>query len=103
MELAAVLRATEGGVMVPVRVHPGARKNAVSGLHDGALKISLTSPPVEGKANAALTEFLAELFGVARREVVLLSGETSRSKRLLVRGVSVQHGIACLERVLQRT
>jgi uncharacterized protein (TIGR00251 family) len=54
------------GCTVSVRVHPGARRNAVSGVHDGAVKISLTTPPVDGRANEALIAFVAELVGIPR-------------------------------------
>ena len=53
---------------VSVRVHPGARRSAVSGIHDGAVKISLTTPPVDGRANEALIAFVAELLGFPRGE-----------------------------------
>ena len=56
-----------------------------AGIHAGALKVRLTSPPVDGKANAALIAFLAEAFGVAKRQVTLLKGETGRAKQLRIR------------------
>lgn len=70
-----------------VRVVPRASRDAIVGEHDGALKIALTAPPVEGEANAALVALLAKELGVAKRDVVLLRGEASRSKRVEVRGV----------------
>jgi uncharacterized protein (TIGR00251 family) len=76
------------GCTVSVRVHPGARKNAVSGVHDGAVKISLTTPPVDGRANEALIAFVAELLRVPRGRVDLVSGLTSRAKVLRVTGKS---------------
>ena len=56
-----------------------------AGIYAGALKVRLTSPPVDGKANAALVAFLAEAFGVAKRQVTLLKGETGRAKQLRIR------------------
>jgi uncharacterized protein len=76
------------GCTVSVRVHPGARRNAVSGVHDGAVKISLTTPPVDGRANEALIAFVAELLGLPKGRVSLVAGVTSRTKVLRVTGKS---------------
>jgi uncharacterized protein (TIGR00251 family) len=88
-----MIRASEGGVTLAVRVQPGAKKTAIVGVYgEGAeaqLKIAVQAPPVEGKANAALVEFLAELFGLPRNRVELHAGELSRSKIFLVRGVTL--------------
>jgi uncharacterized protein (TIGR00251 family) len=78
--------------MLAVRAQPGAKKTAFVGVYgegDGAqLKIAVHAPPIEGRANAALVEFLAETFGLAKHSVELVSGELSRSKVFLMRGVS---------------
>jgi len=88
-----VLRSVQGGVTLAVRAQPGAKKTAVVGVYgEGAaarLKIAVQAPPVEGRANSALVEFLADKFGVAKSHVELVSGELSRSKVFLVRGVSL--------------
>ena len=76
------------GCTVSVRVHPGARRNAVSGVHDGTVKISLTTPPVDGRANEALIAFVAELLGLPKGRVSLVAGVTSRTKVLRVTGKS---------------
>lgn len=76
-----------GLVRFEVRVVPRASRDAIVGEHDGALKVALTAPPVEGEANAALVALLAKKLGVAKRDVSLLRGEASRSKRIEVRGV----------------
>jgi len=68
-----------------VQVQPHASCDEFAGIHAGAFKIRLTSPPVDGKANAALIAFLAGAFGVARRQVILLRGETGRAKQLRIR------------------
>ncbi|AKF10171.1 Hypothetical protein DB32_007320 [Sandaracinus amylolyticus] len=67
---------------------PRSSRDAILGVHDGAMKVALTAPPVEGEANAALVALLAKKLGVAKRDVVLLRGETSRAKRVEVRGVA---------------
>jgi len=69
-------------------VHPGARRNAITGVHDGALKVSLTTPPTDGRANQALIAFIAEQLGIPRTRVTLLTGATSRSKTLHLAGLS---------------
>lgn len=71
--------------LLPIRLHPGARRNAITGEHDGALKIALTAPPVDGKANEALLRYLAEILGISQSKLELKSGFTSRSKTVLVR------------------
>jgi uncharacterized protein (TIGR00251 family) len=67
-------------LLLRVQVQPRARHEGFAGLHGDALKIRLTAPPVDGKANAALIEFLARSFGVAKSGVTLLQGETGRAK-----------------------
>ena len=78
------LRDTPEGCTVPVRVHPGARKNEITGVHDGALKISLTAQPTDGRANEALMAFLAKFIKVQRARITLVTGATNRTKTLHV-------------------
>jgi uncharacterized protein len=84
------------GCTLSVRVHPGARKNDVTGLHAGAVKISITTPPTDGRANEALIAFLAELLRVPRARVTILSGATNRSKLLRITGKSAAEVHAAL-------
>jgi hypothetical protein len=91
------LRETPDGCTLPVRVHPGARTNAVTGVHDGALKISLTTPPTDGRANDALIAFLAERLRIPRSRISLVSGATSRSKTLRIAGKSAAEVQAALD------
>ena len=88
-----MLRGVQGGVTLAVRAQPGAKRTAVVGIYgEGAsaqLKIAVQARPVEGRANSALIEFLADEFGVAKSHVELVSGELSRSKVFLIRGVSL--------------
>jgi len=69
-----------GALILELKVQPRARHNSVEGLHDGALKVRITAPPVDDKANDALCRWLAEDFGVVRAGVTVLRGATSRSK-----------------------
>jgi uncharacterized protein (TIGR00251 family) len=80
------LRDSAYGCVLAVRVHPGAKRDAVTGEHDGAVKISLTAPPTDGKANDALIAFLAAHLRVSRASITLLAGATSRSKTLRIEG-----------------
>ncbi|MBN9698511.1 MAG: YggU family protein [Zoogloea sp.] len=82
-------QADDGSVVLALHIQPGAKKTELAGLHGEALKIRLAAPPVDGKANAALLAFLAKACGVSKSAVELVSGETSRSKRVKVRGADM--------------
>ena len=75
------------GVTLRLHIQPGAKKTEVAGLHGEALKIRLAAPPVDGKANACLMAFLADQLDVAKASITLVSGDTSRAKRIRVCGV----------------
>ena len=81
------LAADGKGAILRLHIQPGAKQTEVVGLHGTALKIRLAAPPVDGKANACLIAFLAERLGIARAAVALLSGDSSRAKRVRVSGV----------------
>lgn len=79
--MAAWLREEDGGALVlTLHVQPGARRTEAAGVHGNALKIRLTAPAVDGKANAALLRFIADAFAVPLRNVGLIRGETARDK-----------------------
>jgi uncharacterized protein (TIGR00251 family) len=84
------------GCTLAIRVRPGARKNDVAGIHAGAVKISLTAPPVDGRANEALIEFVAELLRIPRARIAILSGAASRMKALRITGKSAAEVQAAL-------
>ena len=75
------------GARFAVKVHPRARKNAITGETGDALKVALTAPPVEGKANQACIEFFAKLLKVPRSSVSIASGQSSRNKVIEIAGV----------------
>jgi uncharacterized protein (TIGR00251 family) len=79
-----------GGVTFAVRVHPRAKKNGITGELGDALKVSLTAPPIDGKANQACIEFFAKLLEVPRSSVTIASGQTSRQKLIRVIGLSAE-------------
>lgn len=65
-------------------LQPKASRDEISGLHGDSVKIRISAPPIEGRANAALVKFLASAFGVARRDVTIISGELGRDKRVRI-------------------
>lgn len=77
-----------GTVRFGVLVAPRASREAVLGVHDGALKIALTAPPVDGAANDALIAFLARALGVPKRALRITAGQTSRRKKVEVEGIA---------------
>lgn len=77
---------TPDGIRLCVRVVPNSSKCSVAGVIDGALKIKLGVPPVEGKANEKCVNFLAKLLGVPKTGIKILSGDKSKNKVLLIKG-----------------
>jgi uncharacterized protein (TIGR00251 family) len=88
--------AATNGVTIKVYVAPRSSFNKVVGLHDGAVKVALTAPPVEGAANKALVDLLAKVLGVSKSAVSLVSGETSRNKVVRVAGIEASDAITKL-------
>ncbi len=89
------------GCILPVRAQPGARKTAFLGEHNGSLKVAITAPPDRGRANRALLEVLRETLGLKGSQIELLSGQTSREKRFLIRGVTMVELGARVEELLK--
>jgi len=83
------LRPHAQGIVLPVRAQPGARRAAITGAHGGMLKVSVTAAADKGKANQAIVELLCEALALSRAQIELLSGQTSRTKQILIRGVTV--------------
>jgi len=78
------------GVTLAIKVQPRARKNAVVGTLGDVLKVSLTAPPVDGKANEACIEFFAKLLKVPRSSVTIAAGQTSRNKVIRIVGLTAE-------------
>ena len=91
------LQPHDSGVVVPVRAKPAARKNAIDGVHDGAVRVFVTAAPEKGKANKAIADLLAKTLGFRKSDVRLLSGETSAQKKFLIKGASVDQVRGMLE------
>lgn len=81
-----VCRETPDGSVIRVKVKPNASREAIEGVADGMLSIRVTAPPVDDRANRAVTRLLADLLGLAPSRVEVLRGGTSRRKEILARG-----------------
>ncbi|HEX7157774.1 MAG TPA: DUF167 domain-containing protein [Edaphobacter sp.] len=95
-ETGEFVRDVADGCTVSVRVQPGAKRDAVVGLHGDAIKVALSAPPVDGKANEALIAFVAEKLGLPRARVSLVAGAANRSKVLRISGRSAAEVRAAL-------
>jgi uncharacterized protein (TIGR00251 family) len=84
------LTKSAAGITFAVKIHPRAKKNAITGTVGDALKLSLTAPPVGGKANAACIDFFAKLLKVSRSSVTIAAGHASRNKLIRVLGLSAE-------------
>jgi uncharacterized protein len=88
------------GVYLTVHARPGARHRGVVGIHGDALKVAVSASPVGGRANQAIVELLAETLGVSTGDVELVGGHSSRRKRVLVRGLTIEQARRRLSAVL---
>ena len=84
------IRESSTGVTFAVKVQPRARKNAITGVVGDALKLALTAPPIEGRANDAVIRFFADFFEIPRSSVTIASGARGRRKVIRVKDVSKQ-------------
>lgn len=81
---------TDRGVKLTLFIQPKASKNEIIGPHNGALKVKIMAPPVDGKANAELVEFLSEILGIPKRQIEILKGETGRNKSVEITGLTAE-------------
>ena len=81
------VREQDGAVVFEVRVAPRASRSRVIGVQDGALKVALTAPPVDGAANEALRKLLAKMLGVPKSDVEIVRGDRARIKLLRIDGI----------------
>jgi uncharacterized protein (TIGR00251 family) len=88
--MAIEIKAHADGCVIAIRAQPGARRNAIVGEQAGMLKVAVTAPPDKGRANDAIVEILADALGLKRSQVEIVSGATSRQKKLLIRNMSAQ-------------
>ena len=94
------LEQTSDGVVLCIKAHPGARRNAITGTHDGALKVAVSQAPEKGKATAAILALLAKSLGLKKNQFELLSGQTSTQKKILIRGISAEELTQKIQAVL---
>jgi uncharacterized protein len=87
--IALEIRAHENGVTFPVIVQPRSKKNGVVGFSEGALKIKVTAPPIEGAANEAVIELLSQICRIRKSSIEILKMKTSRRKLILCKGISL--------------
>ena len=90
----------DGSPLLTVYVQPKASKNKIAGIHGEAVKLMITAPPVDGKANKAVINFIAKLFRLAKSQVTLQSGQQSRCKRLRLEGLSLHAAETVLNKAL---
>ena len=84
------ITAVPGGVRIQLHVQPGASKSEVAGLHGERVRLRIQSPPVDGRANEAVLDWIAAQLGVPRRTVTLVRGAKSREKTVEIAGISVE-------------
>jgi len=94
-----IVEAVSGGVRFDLRVSPRASRDAIGGVHDGALRVRITAPPVDGEANAAIIEALSKALKVPKRAVTIVAGATSKTKRVKVDGVTPEDVRALVRRL----
>lgn len=95
------LKESKNGITLAVKVHPRAKKNTITGIVGDTLKLSLTAPPIEGRANEAVVEFFAKLLRLPRASITIAAGAGSRNKLICASGVSVQSLHQILEQAFE--
>ncbi|QDK36531.1 DUF167 domain-containing protein [Bdellovibrio sp. NC01] len=85
-----MIEVTKGGVRLHLFIQPKSSKNEIVGSHNGLLKIKITAPPVDGKANEGLIAFLSDYFDLPKRDITIIRGDTGRQKTVELLGVSEQ-------------
>lgn len=84
------VKASENCFIIALYCQPGAKNTEVQGEHDGRLKIRLAAPPIEGKANEALIQWLSKTLEIKRSQIELLAGDLSRLKRVKIAGITAE-------------
>ena|SRR5579872_5205731 len=95
------VKESKNGLIFAVKVHPRAKKDAITGIVGDALKLSLTAPPVEGRANEAVIGFFAKLLRVPKSSVTIAAGQSNRNKTIRVCGVGKDFLHQTLESALE--
>jgi uncharacterized protein (TIGR00251 family) len=87
------------GATLAVRAQPGAKRNGILGEHSGALKVAVTAPPLDGRANDAILDLLASWLGAKRSHLELLRGASNRNKVVLLKGITAEALAATIEQL----
>ena len=90
---------TGNDIVVKVKIIPGSSKNKIDGVYNDALKISITAPPVEGKANKKCIAYLAKYFDVAKSKIEIISGQTSKNKLIKIYDISQKEFLDKIEKI----
>ena len=101
MQSGALKEGKDGSVLLSLHVQPRASKNAFSGIYNHAIKLRITSPPVEGKANAHVVSIAAKLFNVPKSAVYIIRGNQSRMKCLRIDGVTIDAAKCILSNAME--
>ena len=95
------LREEKGFLSLALHIQPRASKNRIVGLHGENLKLAVTAPPADGKANKAVVKFLADFFSIPKKGITIKSGLQSRKKRVLLTGISLAEAREKIDAVLE--
>jgi len=87
-------------IIVKVRIVPGSSKNKIVGVYNDALKITVTAPPVEGKANKKCIIYLAKYFDIAKSKIEIISGQTSKNKLIKIYDISQEEFLEKIEKIV---
>ena len=90
---------TGNDIKVKVKIVPGSSKNKIVGVYNNALKITITAPPVEGKANKKCISYLAKYFDVAKSKIEIISGQTGKNKLIKIYDISKKDFLEKLEKI----
>jgi len=96
------IRSMPTGITVNIRVQPRSSRNKITGVSDGSLKISLTSPPVDGEANQACIAFFADVLAIAKSRIAIINGFKGRNKTIAVSGMNKEDFLTLIRSVLIR-
>lgn len=91
---------TGNDIVIKVKIVPGSSKNKIVGVYNDALKITITTPPVEGKANKKCITYLAKYFNVAKSKVEIISGQTSKNKLIKIYDISQENFLERIEKIV---
>ena len=93
------LKIAGNDIVIKVKIVPGSSKNKIVGTYNGALKIAITAPPVEGKANKKCIAYLAKYFDIAKSKIEIISGQTSKNKLIRIYDISKKDFLEKLEKI----